>query len=75
MAFLSEFEFEVKHIKSKENKVADALNRRTHEVYEITMNQPEGDLLSKIKIARIHDAEYENLLDKLLTEEVSLNGT
>ena len=25
MAFLSEFEFEVKHIKGKENKVVDAL--------------------------------------------------
>ena len=46
MAFLSEFDFEVKHIKGKENKVADALTRRTHEVYEITMSQPEGDLLN-----------------------------
>ena len=56
MAFLSEFDFEVKHIKGKENRVADALNRRTHEVYEITMSQLESDLLRKIKEANIHDA-------------------
>ena len=40
MSFLSEFYFEVKHIKGKENRVADALNRRNREVYEITMSQP-----------------------------------
>ena len=35
MAFLSEFDIEVNHIKGKENKVVDALSRRTHEVYEV----------------------------------------
>ena len=74
MTFLRKFYFEVKNIKGKENKVADALSRRTHEVYEITVSQPEGDLLSRIKIANIHDAEYENLLNKILKKEVNLNG-
>ena len=75
MDFLSEFDFEVKHIKGKENKVVYALSRRTHEVYEITVSQPEGDVLRRIKIASIHDVEYGNLLNKLLTKEVNLNGT
>ena len=75
MAFLSEFDIEVKHNIGRENKVADALSRRNHEVYEVTLSQPEGDLLSRIKIASINDVEYENLLNKLLTEEVNLNGT
>ena len=74
MAFLSEFDFEVKHIKGKENKVADALSQKSCEVYEVTMSQPEGDLLSGIKIASINDTEYENILNKLLTEEVKFNG-
>ena len=39
------------------------------------MSLPEGDLLSRIKIASINDVEYENLLNKLLTEELNLNGT
>ena len=74
-SFLSDFDFEVKHIKGKENKVADALNQRTHEVYEITVSHPKGDLLSRIKIASINDVEYRNLLNKLSIEEVNLNGT
>ena len=75
MAFLSKFDIEVKHIKGKENKVVDALSQRTHEVYEIIMSQPEGDMMSRIKIASIHDAEYGNLMNKLLKDEVNLNGT
>ena len=74
MSFLSEFDFEVKHIKGKKNWVVDALSQRTREVYENTMSQPKSDLLSKIKAANIHDAEYENLLNKLLKDKVNLNG-
>ena len=74
MAFLSEFDFEIKHIKGKENRVVDALSRRTNEVYEINMSQPESDMMSRIKTTSIEDCEYENLLNKLLKEKVNLNG-
>jgi hypothetical protein len=30
MEFLSEYDFDIKHIKGKENKVVDALSRRVH---------------------------------------------
>lgn len=30
LAFLNEFEFEIKHIKGKENKIVDALSRHAH---------------------------------------------
>ena len=53
MVILSELNFDVRHIKGKENRVDDALNRRTHEVYEATMSQPESDLLSRIKTTSI----------------------
>jgi hypothetical protein len=33
LEFLSEYEFEIKHIKGKENKVVDALSRRVHELH------------------------------------------
>ena len=38
MAFLSEFDFEVRHIKGKENKVADTLSRRTHGISEVILS-------------------------------------
>ena len=52
--------------KGKENKMVEALSWRTHKVYEITVSQPEGDLLSRIKTGSIHDAEHGNLLNKLM---------
>ena len=75
MAFSSEFYFEVKCIKGKENRVVDALRKITHEVYEITMSQLESDLLRRIKTTSIQDIVYISLLNKLQKDEVNLNGT
>ena len=33
LEFLCEFDFEIKHIKGKENKVVDALNRKVQEMH------------------------------------------
>jgi hypothetical protein len=33
LSFLREFDFEVRHIKGKENKVVDALRRRVHGLF------------------------------------------
>lgn len=33
LEFLSEYVFDIKHIKGKENKVVDALNKRAHEMH------------------------------------------
>jgi hypothetical protein len=38
LKFLCEYEFEIKHIKGKENKVADALNRTMHELHATTIS-------------------------------------
>jgi hypothetical protein len=37
LEFLNEYDFGIKHIKGKEKKVADALNRRVHEFHNTTI--------------------------------------
>jgi hypothetical protein len=37
MEFLSEYDFDIKHIKGKENKVVDALNKRVHFMHSISI--------------------------------------
>jgi hypothetical protein len=38
LEFLSEYDFDIRHIKGKENKLVDALNRRVHEMHTTTIN-------------------------------------
>jgi hypothetical protein len=38
MEFPSEYDFDINHIKGKENKVVDALNRRAHEMHATTIS-------------------------------------
>jgi hypothetical protein len=55
-SFLSEFDFEVRHdIKGKENKVADALSRRIHGMFEINISMEESDIEKKIKATSNND--------------------
>ena len=58
LAFLSEYHFELKHIKGKENKVVDALSRRMHMIYEVTLSQTDVDLHERIITANKVDPFY-----------------
>ena len=44
LEFLCEFDFEIKHIKGKENKVVDALNRKAHEMHVASISVFQPDL-------------------------------
>jgi hypothetical protein len=44
LASFSKFDFEVRHIKGKENKVVDDLSRRVHGLFEINISREESDL-------------------------------
>ena len=63
--FLSEYHFELKHIKGKENKVADALSRRNHMIYEVTLSQIDADLHEKIRTANKVDPFFVEILKKV----------
>ena len=73
LAFLSEFDFEVRHIKGKENKVVDALSRRTHGISEITSSHPKSDLLDRVKVASTQDTNYNELSSKIQNPEINMD--
>jgi hypothetical protein len=62
LAFLSEFEFEVRHIKGKENKVADALSKRFHGLFEVNVSRVESDLEQRIRKTSINDENYTKIM-------------
>jgi hypothetical protein len=64
-AFLNEFDFEVRHIKGKENKVVDALSRRFHGLSEINMSRAESDMEQRIRTEGINDGNYTKIMIEL----------
>ena len=64
LAFLSEFDFEIKHIKGKENKVVDAFCRKIKHIYTISINKYQIDLEDKIKFVVEIDKVYDEINEK-----------
>jgi hypothetical protein len=65
MEFLCEYDFEINHIKAKENKVADALSRRVHEIHATTISMYQTDIKRRILEATNVDLQYRELVAKL----------
>jgi hypothetical protein len=65
LSFLREFDFEVRHIKGKENKVANALSRRVHGLFEININRAKSDLEQRVKATGINDGNYTKMMEEL----------
>jgi len=59
--FLSGFNFEIKHLKGKENRVADALSRKVQCLCKISVSRWQNTLLEKIKIAADQDVDYQQI--------------
>ena len=64
LSFLSEYHFELNHIKGKENKVANALSRKTHIIYEMTLSQTDAYLHERIRTTNRADPFYVEILKK-----------
>ena len=63
-SFLSEYDFKIKHIKGKENKVVDASSRHANLLFE--HSSYESDLENQILNANFFYKEYQNLKEKTL---------
>jgi hypothetical protein len=62
LEFLSEYDFDIKHIKVKENKVVDAVNKVVHAT---TISMYQSDLKPIILEAAKPDLQYKELVAKL----------
>ena len=68
LAFLSEYDFEIKHIKGKENKVVDALSRNTVTSFVVAISSYKTNLEDKLKEGIKLDPKF-----KILKEKVTRN--
>eukprot|EP00253_Pinus_taeda_P032583 PITA_32583 len=59
--FLSGFDFEIKHLQGKENRVADALSRKVQHLYEVFVSGWKSPILEMVKEASRQDANYQQL--------------
>jgi len=48
LEFISEYDFEIKHIQGKENKVDDAVERRVHKMHARTISMCKSNLIDRI---------------------------
>eukprot|EP00253_Pinus_taeda_P013617 PITA_13617 len=59
--FLSGFDFEIKHLQGKENRVADALTRKVQQLYEVSVSEWKSPVLEMVKEASRQDVNYQQL--------------
>ena len=70
--FLSEYDFEIKHIKRNENKVAISLRRNAVMSFVAAISSYKTDLEDKLEEGIKRDPEYQNLKEKV-THNISKN--
>ena len=61
LAFLSEYDFEIQHIKGKENKFVDALSRNARLNFTAVISTYTTDLDEQLKVGIEQDEIYQNL--------------
>jgi hypothetical protein len=70
LEFLCEYDFDIKHIKEKENKVVDSLSKRVHELHATTISMYRNDIKGRILEDANADLQYMELLAKLQQGEM-----
>jgi hypothetical protein len=65
MALLSEFDFEIKHIKGKENRVSDALSRSVKMIHLATMRTYKMDVRERVQNAQEIDTFFKTVTSYL----------
>jgi hypothetical protein len=72
MALLSEFDFEIKHIKGKENRVVDALSRSIKMIHLAAVSACEMDVRERVRNAQETDAFFKTVTSYLRQEPTGM---
>jgi hypothetical protein len=65
MALLSEFDFKIKHIKGKENRVVDALSRSVKMIHLATVSTFETDVRERVRNSQETDSFFKTMTSYL----------
>jgi hypothetical protein len=68
MALLSEFDFEIKHVKGKENKVADALSRSMKTIHLAAVSTWETNVKERVRNANETNTFFQTVTSYLEQE-------
>jgi hypothetical protein len=68
MALISEFDFEIQHIKGKENRVVDALSRSMQTIHLATTSVCESDIKHRIINSLQGDEHFKSIKEGLEKE-------
>jgi hypothetical protein len=71
LEFMSEYDFEINHIKGKENEVADALNIRVYEMHISSINMFNTNLKDIILEAANLDQRYLKIIESLQQDNIN----
>jgi hypothetical protein len=72
MALLSEFDFKIKHIKGKENKVVDALSRSMKTIHLAAVSTCETNIKERVKNAQETDTFFQTVTSYLEQEPTGI---
>jgi hypothetical protein len=72
MALLSEFDFEIKHIKGKENKVVDALSRSMKKIHLAVVSTCETDVKERVRNAQETNTFFQTVTSYLEKEPTGI---
>jgi hypothetical protein len=72
MALLSEFNFKIKHIKGKENRVVDALSRSIKMIHLATISTYETDVRERVRDSQETDVFFKTVTSYLRQEPIGI---
>jgi hypothetical protein len=73
MDLLSEFDFEIKHINGKENRVVDALSRTMKVIHLEDVSASESDIQERVKTTKKIDAFVNTMTSYLKQDPTGMN--